>query len=43
MVHYAAAAEKGRVAGAVLISSVPPVMVKSATNPGGTPIEVFDG
>jgi non-heme chloroperoxidase len=31
-----------RVAKAVLISSVPPVMVKSAKNPGGTPIEVFD-
>jgi non-heme chloroperoxidase len=26
----------------VLISAVPPVMVKSARNPGGTPIEVFD-
>jgi non-heme chloroperoxidase len=25
-----------------LISAVPPVMVKSAANPGGTPIEVFD-
>ena len=32
----------GRVAKAVLISVVPPVMVKSETNPGGTPIEVFD-
>ena len=32
-----------RVAGAVLISSVPPIMVKSATNPGGLPISVFDG
>jgi non-heme chloroperoxidase len=32
-----------RVAGAVLIGAVPPIMVKSATNPGGTPIEVFDG
>ncbi len=31
-----------RVAMAVLISAVPPVMVKSATNPGGTPMEVFD-
>lgn len=27
---------------AVLISSVPPVMVKSATNPGGLPMEAFD-
>jgi non-heme chloroperoxidase len=33
----------GRVAKAVLIGAVPPVMVKSATNPGGTPIEAFDG
>jgi non-heme chloroperoxidase len=31
-----------RVAKAVLISAVPPVMIKSATNPGGLPIEVFD-
>ncbi len=28
---------------AVLIGAVPPVMVKTATNPGGLPIEVFDG
>jgi non-heme chloroperoxidase len=33
----------GRVAKAVLIGAIPPVMVKSATNPGGTPLEVFDG
>ena len=32
----------GRVAKAVLIGAVPPVMVKSAGNPGGTPIEAFD-
>ncbi len=31
-----------RVAKAVLIGAVPPVMVKSDTNPGGLPIEVFD-
>ncbi len=31
-----------RVAKAVLIGAVPPVMVKSASNPGGTPMEVFD-
>ena len=31
-----------RVAKAVLIGAVPPVMVKSATNPEGLPIEVFD-
>ena len=34
---------KGRVAKAVLVSSVPPLMVKTESNPGGTPIEVFDG
>ena len=33
---------RGRVAKAVLVSSVPPLMVKTASNPGGTPIEVFD-
>ncbi|HTR26111.1 MAG TPA: alpha/beta hydrolase [Terriglobales bacterium] len=31
-----------RVGAAVLISAVPPVMVKKASNPGGLPIEVFD-
>src|SRR3546814_477712 len=41
--HYVARAEKGRVAKAVLIGAVPPVMVKSAKNPGGLPLEVFDG
>lgn len=34
---------QGRVAKAVLISAVPPLMVKTPENPGGTPIEVFDG
>jgi non-heme chloroperoxidase len=33
----------GRVAKAVLIGAIPPVMLKSATNPAGLPIEVFDG
>jgi non-heme chloroperoxidase len=32
-----------RVAKAVLISAVPPIMVKTAANPDGLPIEVFDG
>jgi non-heme chloroperoxidase len=41
--HYVARAEPGRVAKAVLIGAVPPIMVKSETNPGGLPIEVFDG
>ena len=34
---------QGRVAKAILVSSVPPLMVKTQENPGGTPIEVFDG
>ncbi|WP_455427126.1 alpha/beta fold hydrolase [Dryocola sp. LX212] len=34
---------QGRVAKAVLISAVPPLMVKAESNPDGTPIEVFDG
>jgi non-heme chloroperoxidase len=41
--HYVARAKPGRVSKAVLIGAVPPVMVKSDKNPGGTPIEVFDG
>jgi non-heme chloroperoxidase len=32
-----------RVAKAVLIGAVPPIMLKSASNPGGLPISVFDG
>ena len=34
---------EGRVAKAVLIGAVPPIMVKSDKNPGGLPIEVFGG
>jgi non-heme chloroperoxidase len=41
--HYAAGPGKGRVAKAVLIGAVPPLMVKTTANPGGLPIEVFDG
>jgi non-heme chloroperoxidase len=41
--HYVARAKPGRVSKAVLIGAVPPVMVKSEKNPGGLPIEVFDG
>lgn len=41
--HYAARAEPGRVAKAVLIGAVTPIMVKSPNNPVGLPIEVFDG
>jgi non-heme chloroperoxidase len=41
--RYVARHGKGRVAKAVLIGAVPPIMVKSDKNPGGLPIEVFDG
>ena len=41
--RYAARAEPGRIAKAVLIGAVPPVMVRSEANPEGIPLEVFDG
>ena len=41
--HYAARHGGGRVAKLVLIGAVPPLMLKTAANPGGLPIEVFDG
>jgi non-heme chloroperoxidase len=41
--YYVARAETGRVARLVLIGAVPPVMIKKDSNPGGLPIEVFDG
>ncbi len=34
---------QGRVAKAVLVSAVPPIMLKTEAYPGGLPIEVFDG
>ena len=43
VIHYVARSEPGRVAKAVLLDAVPPVMVKKDSNPGGTPIEAFDG
>jgi non-heme chloroperoxidase len=43
VVRYVARAEPGRVSKAITISAIPPLMVKSDANPGGTPIEVFDG
>jgi len=41
--RYVARHGNGRVAKAVLISAVPPLMVKTAANPGGLPKDVFDG
>jgi len=43
VVRYLARHGESRVARAVLISAVPPIMVKTVDNPGGTPKEVFDG
>lgn len=34
---------QGRVAKAILVSAIPPLMLKTPSNPDGTPIEVFDG
>ena len=43
--HYVAqhGQRQGRVAKLVLIGAVPPIMLKTPANPGGLPIEVFDG
>ena len=41
--RYVARHGKGRVAKAVPMSAVPPLMLKTPSNPGGLPIEVFDG
>ena len=41
--RYVARHGKGRTAKLVLIGAVPPIMVKTAANPGGLPLEVFDG
>ncbi|CAD5911903.1 alpha/beta fold hydrolase [Streptomyces cyaneofuscatus] len=41
--RYVARAKPGRVAKAVLVGAVPPIMVRTPSNPGGLPIEVFDG
>ncbi|MET9201130.1 alpha/beta hydrolase [Gordonia sp. NPDC003585] len=42
VVHYLARHGQDRAAKAVLISAVPPIMVKTDTNPDGIPKEVFD-
>ena len=41
--RYVARHGQARTAKAVLISAVPPIMVKTSNNPDGLPIEVFDG
>src|SRR5262244_120520 len=41
--RYVARHGKGRVAKLVLIGAVPPILLKTPANPGGLPMEVFDG
>jgi non-heme chloroperoxidase len=41
--RYVARAKPGRAAKAVLAGAVPPIMVQSKKNPGGTPMSAFDG
>lgn len=41
--RYVARAESGRVAKAALLGAIPPLMLKTDTNPDGIPIEVFNG
>src|SRR4051812_17041887 len=41
--RHGAGSGKGRIAKAVLIGAVPPLMLKTAANPAGLPLDVFDG
>ena len=41
--RYVARHGQGRVAKLVIIGAVPPLMLKTPANPGGLPIDVFDG
>lgn len=43
VIRYVARSEPGRVARAVLIGAVPPIMLATSQYPGGLPMEVFDG
>jgi len=43
VVRFVARHGKGRAAKMAIIGAVPPIMVKTPANPGGLPIEVFDG
>jgi len=43
VVHYLARHGESRVVKAAIMSAVPPLMVKTESNPGGTPKDVFDG
>ncbi|MCR9257738.1 MAG: alpha/beta hydrolase [Alphaproteobacteria bacterium] len=41
--HYIGRHGNARVAKVILVGAVPPIMLKSDSNPNGTPMEVFDG
>ena len=43
VVHYLARHGESRAAKAAILAAVPPLMVKSESNPGGLPKDVFDG
>lgn len=43
VIRYVAQAKPGRVAKAALLGAVPPIMLKTSANPGGLPMELFDG
>ncbi|WP_428561318.1 MAG: alpha/beta fold hydrolase [Solidesulfovibrio sp. DCME] len=43
VVRYLGRHGSGRVAKAVLIGAIPPLMLKTPANPGGLPMDVFDG
>jgi non-heme chloroperoxidase len=43
VVKYVARAKRGRVAKAVLAGAVCPIMLRTDANPGGLPVEIFDG
>ena len=43
MTHYVGRHGTARVAKVVLVGAVPPLMLKTGANPGGLPVEVFDG
>lgn len=43
VLHYVARHGSSRIARLILVSAVPPLMVRTDDNPGGLPIEVFDG
>src|SRR5690349_4366036 len=43
VVHYVGRHGTARISKVILVGAVPPLMLKTASNPGGTPIENFDG